>query len=1130
MNRAERSVSPKREEEEATEQHTDELGEEELAYDDSGIPASNKPYVVKELSKDFVIFRWKVQNLESLPQRMHSEEFFLGAENEHNWRLLLFPHGNTSKRHMALYLEIPGVGTKPYTWSRYAEFRLGIINQKDIRKSKFQESRKTYRREVQDWGFGEFILLKDLNEETGFMVDNTVIMEVRIEVKKNEHSGYAFAGYDSRVETGFVGIQNQGATCYLNSVIQTLYHLSGFRRSVFQIDVSDVEDPTKSIPMALQQLFFNMQYSKNSVSTTRLTTSFGWGAMEAFVQHDVQELLRVLLDNLSEKMKSTPLEGTIDNMFGGKLKNYVQCVNVDYGSSWLEPFYDIQLVVKGKKDLLESLEAYCEVEMLDGQNQYEAEGFGKQDAKKGVLFSKVPPVLVTHLKRFEYDWEHDRAYKVNDRFEFPVDVSLERFLAEDGDHSVPSDYSLLSILVHSGGAQGGHYYAYIRPGCKGERWLKFDDERVTPAAMTEAVEENFGGEEKPASEKAVKTAGYPNWDVPVGHVQRFRSVFKRYANAYMLVYVRTADMDKYLKEVEEEEIPEDLRARFEEEERQEAERRLAEKEKYLSTEFRVFTEKDLVENPELTFGLFDTLTKDESRIVRVKKTEPAKVLVEKVAEMTGISPEEMQIWKFSFVALPRPDRLIDLSNQERSVEAVMQLYSSSNYSYSYGSMDSKPALFVTASKASPPLVDRLLFFKFYDFETSTMRYLGKKVCEVSRTVEDVVAEVLKEAGLPDGRAFVAFRETKSLVSMLRGTQTLREIRFENGDPIIIQWEPTAEERASSAHAFVADFFRYMGDRKVVRLSKLEDPNGDEFTLQLSLSMPYDAVTAAIGEKIGADGKFIRLTAHSTYLKEPRKQPLSTRSHNLKDMLLYANTFSDKLYYEVMEEPVAELENKKEITVQFFNAKAEKEKDLKLVVPKRSNVAELVRTAAQKLELPEETSFRLAEVYNGKFTKVYAESESVEYIRDSMYSTLRLEVVTPEERAPVGGRTVQVVHFCKDDISVQAFGNPFYLGIGPDETFASVRQRVLNKLDFDPEEVEKWNLATLVYSKASMIKREAEEETKVLAALAKVEYSHSTGQIGLEHANPDPEDTLSDVVRYPSNYRRAGHQASIKIHN
>lgn len=44
---------------------------------------------------------------------------------------------------------------------------------------------------------------------------------------------------------------------------------------------------------------------------------------------------------ISPPPQSTPLEGTIDNMFGGKLKNYVQCVNVDYGSSWLEPFYGL---------------------------------------------------------------------------------------------------------------------------------------------------------------------------------------------------------------------------------------------------------------------------------------------------------------------------------------------------------------------------------------------------------------------------------------------------------------------------------------------------------------------------------------------------------------------------------------------------------------------------------------------------------------------------------------------------------------------------------------------------------------------------------------------------------------------
>lgn len=46
-----------------------------------------------------------------------------------------------------------------------------------------------------------------------------------------------------------------------------------------------------------------LQYSKTSVSTKDLTKSFGWGTYDAFMQHDVQELNRVLCDKLEEKMK-----------------------------------------------------------------------------------------------------------------------------------------------------------------------------------------------------------------------------------------------------------------------------------------------------------------------------------------------------------------------------------------------------------------------------------------------------------------------------------------------------------------------------------------------------------------------------------------------------------------------------------------------------------------------------------------------------------------------------------------------------------------------------------------------------------------------------------------------------------
>jgi hypothetical protein len=40
-----------------------------------------------------------------------------------------------------------------------------------------------------------------------------------------------------------------------------------------------------------------------SVSTKELTDSFGWSGGDVFEQHDVEELGRVLLDNLMEKLK-----------------------------------------------------------------------------------------------------------------------------------------------------------------------------------------------------------------------------------------------------------------------------------------------------------------------------------------------------------------------------------------------------------------------------------------------------------------------------------------------------------------------------------------------------------------------------------------------------------------------------------------------------------------------------------------------------------------------------------------------------------------------------------------------------------------------------------------------------------
>jgi ubiquitin carboxyl-terminal hydrolase 7 len=109
---------------------------------------------------------------------------------------------------------------------------------------------------------------------------------------------------------------------------------------------AEAKTGSKSIALALQRVFYNMQFSKNSVTTKQLTTSFGWDSVDAFSQHDVQEFSRVLCDSLEENMKGTIVDGTMQRLFEGKSQMYIQCVNVPYKSERTETFLDLALNVK----------------------------------------------------------------------------------------------------------------------------------------------------------------------------------------------------------------------------------------------------------------------------------------------------------------------------------------------------------------------------------------------------------------------------------------------------------------------------------------------------------------------------------------------------------------------------------------------------------------------------------------------------------------------------------------------------------------------------------------------------------------------------------------------------------------
>jgi ubiquitin C-terminal hydrolase len=321
------------------------------------------------------------------------------------------------------------------------------------------------------------------------------------------------AKVDNR-NTDCLGLINEGMTCYMNSMLQTLNLFGYLKKALFKLPL-DINDRT-SLPYSLCKLFYDLVNEDKPISTGKLISSFGWSKEDVLVQHDVQEFNLKLSEFLENKMKGTEAEGTFAYLFQGKIKTFIECLNVVYKSEKEENFNDISLTIKGCKTIYDSFTKYTEEEILNGNDQYYAEGFGKQDAKKGLRFIKLPNVLILQLKRFEYNPTTYMLEKINDRFEYYDQIDLNDFVSEHKD----SIYTLYSVLVHSGSVNYGHYYCYCKVKNK---WIKFNDTNVKFADAYEVFENNYGG----------------NYQIHRYINKAIRTVeMKSDSNAYVLVYIK----------------------------------------------------------------------------------------------------------------------------------------------------------------------------------------------------------------------------------------------------------------------------------------------------------------------------------------------------------------------------------------------------------------------------------------------------------------------------------------------------------------------------------------------------------------------------------------------------------------
>jgi len=1144
-------------------------GSEPASAGDEGAPASAVPSVVDEMDVDkgeateddgslTGQFTWIIENFNKLKQPKLYSPVFQSAQ--YNWRILLFPGGNNVTQ-LSVYLDVADSATLPQGWSRQAHFTLTVHNQKDPSRSVIKDADHHFTIRACDWGFREFVPLSELRDpRSGFCVDDKVMISAKVKVEPQVN----WWNWDSKKETGYVGLKNQGATCYMNSLLQTLTHIPYFRKAVYHMHTTDGEDPENSIPLSLQRIFYKLQYSDASVSTKQLTKSFGWDTYDTFMQHDVQELNRVLVDKLEEKMRATSVEGTMAHLFRGKFTNYVRCVNVEDVSTRDEDFYDLQMPVKGCKDLYASLDEYVKEETLEGDNQYQSERFGKQDAKKGVSFKSLPPVLELHLRRFEYDFTTDAMAKVNERFEFPTTLDMDReersYFTAAADPKVVNAYRLHSVLVHSGGPNGGHYYAFIRP-LTSEQWYKFDDERVTKVKEKEAVEGQFGG-----SEHQTHPGHTPQWKFP------------KISNAYMLVYVRESAIPEINVEVTADDVAAHLRSQLEKEQDEKAQKKKERLEAHLYTVVRLATHKELVAEIG-TDRFFDLVTHDKVPTLRIKKELTLLHLKQEIWHLTGARPSQQRLWLWAKRQNHtfRPDRPLQLEYDDH----VPMMDVKEDHTPQTGKFQAELRLYlevigdagpipvpeapVPKDEGWPQLLpgQLLLFFKFYDPEREQVSFVGSHVAMQHHTLTDLLPELRSARGLPLAQELAVYEEVEFETSVrfevLSESKTLKESELQSGDIIVYQTLPLPDSVAPGTGTGVAfsdedhepllkvpAFFERVKNRVVVHVHKLppqhhhgQGVREKERAMQITLDkrMSYDQVTAKLGKSLGCNPLCLRLTMHNPFSDLPKPQPIKYRGvESLQEMLTSFQKTSDALFYEILQIPLPDYEAKKSLKVSWHNRAADEVKVVHLLLNKEGTVADALAALAKEVPSSkagadatmevagpsaEPRRLRMMEVFNHRIYKIFQEHEEIDNINDQ-YWTIRAEEMAPEELSMgPDDKLVHVRHFFRETRMnmTHNFGDPFLVMIGAQETLASVRTRIQMQLGVSQEEITKWKLAVVSFGRVEYL----EEHDIVRSRFRKHDnYGNWDDYFGLEH----PQVSGTGRKKHAA---RAHHDKPVKIY-